>query len=30
MTLRHTLLPFFRLVTGAERAMVKNFYFTKQ
>jgi hypothetical protein len=30
MTLRHTLPPFFRLVIGAERAMVKNFDFAKQ
>ena len=30
MTLRHPLPPFFRLATGTARAMVKDFYFTKQ
>lgn len=30
MTLRHPIPPYFRLTTGTARAMVKNFYFTKQ
>lgn len=30
MTIHHPLPPFFRLATGTARAMVKNFYFTKQ